>query len=357
MYHCLTGKPPFVFKEAVAVLLAHVNTPAPRVSETVPDIPKAIDDLIAKMLAKRPENRPKDLEAVIRQLDGFGGMKIKDWGDFTPPNLGFRQAVDRTSDFSRSEMRGLDLPESTMSRPWLSADGGVVYIDDQAHLSLYDVEAEKTIALKGDVRKITAVLNTDSGMFAATSTGDIFRWENTITDEPSHIAHVDEHIYAMVETAPGIFILGTKSGALVLMNTQTKATKTLLQRSIPLKALAKSPAEPRVLFEYSKRRLGMWDYATGAKIALRQLEASPISIAVCRSGYLGAVLDDAGTLEVFTIPYGEVVHREALDKPLTSIAFNEKNDIVGLVLGGKRFELWKAALYGSQKEKKRIFQD
>ena len=349
MYYCLTGKPPFLAQETFAVLLAHLQQEAPRVSETCPDIPPELNELIARMLAKDPQDRPRDLEQVIRDIDSFSRPSVfQEWADFVPPSLGFRQAVDRTSDLSVSIVKGLNLPTSTVTTPWLSSDASqVFFVDEDDHLSQYSIVEDVQVSASAGISSVTTILTSGSGIFAATQTGDLYRWRTNITDPPTLIVNVDEHVLSMVEPSPGVLLLGTRSGALIRVNTLTKEVKTLLKRKISLQALAKSPTEPRVLFEYSRRRLGMWDYATNSKIALRKLEAAPISITVCRTGRLGAVLDEAGNLEVFTIPYGELVHRETLEAPLSSIAFTEESALLGLSSGGPRLELWKAAFYES----------
>ena len=53
------------------VMRAKLEAPAPRVSEFVPDVLPALDDLIASLLARVPERRPASAEAVAAALDGM----------------------------------------------------------------------------------------------------------------------------------------------------------------------------------------------------------------------------------------------------------------------------------------------
>jgi hypothetical protein len=55
---CLTGEVPFPRQAEAAVLFAHLTEPAPRLSEQRPDLPAALDDVIARGMAKDPDARP-----------------------------------------------------------------------------------------------------------------------------------------------------------------------------------------------------------------------------------------------------------------------------------------------------------
>src|SRR5215210_535630 len=57
LYQSLTGEPPFQRESDVATLWAHVQDPAPPASERRPELPAALDAVLAKGLAKRPDER------------------------------------------------------------------------------------------------------------------------------------------------------------------------------------------------------------------------------------------------------------------------------------------------------------
>ena len=57
LYHCLTGRVPYDRDSDVAVIYAHLQEEPPRPSEARPELPRALDAVLAKALDKRPERR------------------------------------------------------------------------------------------------------------------------------------------------------------------------------------------------------------------------------------------------------------------------------------------------------------
>ncbi len=68
LFECLTGRPPFVGEHVAAILSAVVSEPAPSVATFRLDVPTEVDLLVARMLAKSPDDRPHDMEAVATSV-------------------------------------------------------------------------------------------------------------------------------------------------------------------------------------------------------------------------------------------------------------------------------------------------
>lgn len=70
-FFMLTGRPPFVGTNVMQVLKQHVDVQPPTMSSIRKDIaiPPILEDLVARMLAKEPKDRPEDLSEVIQILD------------------------------------------------------------------------------------------------------------------------------------------------------------------------------------------------------------------------------------------------------------------------------------------------
>ncbi|MFI0814261.1 serine/threonine-protein kinase, partial [Streptomyces sp. NPDC021098] len=71
LYHAVTGGQPFTGSNTWAVLRMHIEeTPLPP-SALAQDLPEALNDLILRLLAKAPDDRPADAEAVYDALGGI----------------------------------------------------------------------------------------------------------------------------------------------------------------------------------------------------------------------------------------------------------------------------------------------
>ena len=57
LFECLTGQAPFERETEVATVYAHMNEPPPRASDVQPGIPAGFDAVVAKALAKAPDDR------------------------------------------------------------------------------------------------------------------------------------------------------------------------------------------------------------------------------------------------------------------------------------------------------------
>ena len=69
LYECLTGEPPFVRDTEVAVMFSHLNDPPPRPTTVRPELPGAIDGVVATAMAKSPADRPRtpgELAVAVR---------------------------------------------------------------------------------------------------------------------------------------------------------------------------------------------------------------------------------------------------------------------------------------------------
>jgi eukaryotic-like serine/threonine-protein kinase len=67
-YVMLAGAPPFDHANPVELMMSHLHEAAPRLSDRRADVPAALDQLIAELLAKDPADRPADIEVVRAEL-------------------------------------------------------------------------------------------------------------------------------------------------------------------------------------------------------------------------------------------------------------------------------------------------
>jgi predicted ATPase/predicted Ser/Thr protein kinase len=68
LFECLTGKKPFDRETDVAVMHAHLLDPAPAPTELRPELPAALDDVVARALAKNEVDRTASCNEVIEAV-------------------------------------------------------------------------------------------------------------------------------------------------------------------------------------------------------------------------------------------------------------------------------------------------
>ncbi len=71
LFELLTGRTPFEAESPAAVLHLHLKEPAPRVSTMCRDCPPELDQLIADLLLKNPDDRPDNAMVVSQRLDSI----------------------------------------------------------------------------------------------------------------------------------------------------------------------------------------------------------------------------------------------------------------------------------------------
>ena len=71
LFHMLSGRVPYTGKSSIKVLEKHVHEPVPALGEIVHDLPEGLSDVVARLMAKKPEERFQTAGQVIAALKGF----------------------------------------------------------------------------------------------------------------------------------------------------------------------------------------------------------------------------------------------------------------------------------------------
>jgi serine/threonine protein kinase len=74
LFEMATGQPPFRARTIEDILRMHMTTDPPRPSSLRSGLPAGLDQLILSLLAKRPDNRPRTAEEVLRTLCSSAAM-------------------------------------------------------------------------------------------------------------------------------------------------------------------------------------------------------------------------------------------------------------------------------------------
>jgi hypothetical protein len=77
LYECLTGTVPFPRAVEAAILYAHVSEPPPRPSESRPELPLELDDVIGRAMAKDPETRQSSASELIGDVERTFGTRAQ----------------------------------------------------------------------------------------------------------------------------------------------------------------------------------------------------------------------------------------------------------------------------------------
>jgi serine/threonine protein kinase, bacterial len=89
LYECLTGRRPFPGDAPAELLTAHLNDPPPRPSHIQPGLPEGFDAVIAKGMAKRPDQRyPTTMDLARAARDALATATTARRPAVSPPGVG-----------------------------------------------------------------------------------------------------------------------------------------------------------------------------------------------------------------------------------------------------------------------------
>ena len=75
LFECLRGRRAFQGPSVTAVLAKILFEDTPRLSDSNPDIPPLLDEMVRRMMSRNREHRPTDGAAVAEQLSAFGDLE------------------------------------------------------------------------------------------------------------------------------------------------------------------------------------------------------------------------------------------------------------------------------------------
>ncbi|MFO0694587.1 MAG: serine/threonine-protein kinase [Polyangiales bacterium] len=94
LFEMLTGRLPFESDSLAGFFVKHLSETPPRPSSLVPDVPRRLEELILRLLAKRPEDRPVDAHQVIKELASLAPAGAR--AAAPPPVSGTHRALAAT---------------------------------------------------------------------------------------------------------------------------------------------------------------------------------------------------------------------------------------------------------------------
>jgi tetratricopeptide (TPR) repeat protein len=71
LFECIAGRPAFQGEHVMALLAKLLLEEPPRLRTICPEVPRALDDLVARMLSKEPDDRPASSAALLAELSAL----------------------------------------------------------------------------------------------------------------------------------------------------------------------------------------------------------------------------------------------------------------------------------------------
>jgi serine/threonine protein kinase len=114
LYELLTGTLPF--RGTTATDLAHLEADPPRISELLPEVPSALEQILLKVLAKEPAQRYRTADQLGRVLINFGSTRTAPSLSLTP-----EMATDK-----EAEAPAVQRDDTPLQIDWLSVGLGLL---------------------------------------------------------------------------------------------------------------------------------------------------------------------------------------------------------------------------------------
>ncbi|MBA2664655.1 MAG: protein kinase [Bradymonadaceae bacterium] len=378
-FHCLTGRPPFDFPVALDVMDSHVESPPPSIFALNPElvVPAAIDTLIQGMLAKKPSDRPENLNKVIQSIDLIlrGDVRLEETtSPHEPPRLARAVAVKSTltneppallvdakakgsERVAMEHMHDIALPQAILShagawRVVVMGVGGKVcaLVDDKDCIHVLSLHGDGySETLVGASAPITAVaLDLANGrVFGGDVSGRIFSWSlgspgqqpQILSEQGSSVRCLD--LAAMSHT----IVAGNDDGRIVSLDLRTGKKKVLLQTQTPVMTLSYSPRARRTLAGLKDGRLCWLDMDSLVAEELPSLTQHGVASSLRAGDTHAAMLTAAGSIELVGLQGADALSQTltAQAVKLRSMAFGQDGRLLGLEIDKAVLRLWSIA--------------
>ncbi len=145
LYEMVTGRPPFLGDDDIAIIGQHINTPPVAPIWHRPDCPKQLDALIMRLLAKDPKQRPESARDVLAALEGVDAV-------VPSPFEGEGQGVGRTS---WTGAQALKQVQGEMAGRSLDSMASGVFVGRQKEMDQLRAVLEESLSGRG--RMVTLV--------------------------------------------------------------------------------------------------------------------------------------------------------------------------------------------------------
>lgn len=373
-FHCLTGQAPFPGTDSLKVMDAHVNDDPPLVSQVIPQsrVPRALDTLMNRLLAKNPADRPEDMSVVIREIDAL--LHAPDEMEESGPGL----VEGSTSFATQNRVETADFPAASLSEA--SSSGTMQLVRPLIEMQLPELVAETAGSItatslfrRGDLAAVadkmhrvhaiglkndgffksfngaTSVVTSvhvdpeNNSVLAAELDGSVWQWPlDGNGANPKKVTRLENRIYAMATDRQGQRVVcGTENGSVVQIELRTGKSTSLVDRGPAISALSVSPTENKALVGYWGGGLEVIDLSTKKRKKLDNMPADPISLVVSDDGYIAAALDRESLVRILSLHHGtQFFEIKAEVADLKALAFAPDSQLMGMSIEDTSILLW-----------------
>ncbi len=121
LFHCATGRPPFVARSVPELIHHHAAVAPPAALELNPALRPVLSQIFAKLLAKDPDDRYQTAEGLLADLDGLGELEAAQRAG-RPLVLGARDSGVRFA--GEVALVGRDAEQEALRAAWARARAG-----------------------------------------------------------------------------------------------------------------------------------------------------------------------------------------------------------------------------------------
>ena len=142
LYELLTGRPPFMGNDLMAIVAQHVNAVPDPPSKYAPGVSPALDALVLKLLAKTPGERPLNASVVRETLHAIAGS-----------SRGAMDQLASTVMVERPNLSGHTAPDGTVSIMFSDIENSTLIIEKLGDLRAQEVFQIHNRAIREQVAK------------------------------------------------------------------------------------------------------------------------------------------------------------------------------------------------------------
>ena len=352
LFESLTGVPPFRKEQDAALMHAHLHEPPPPATALRPELPVAVDRVVERAMAKRPEARYPTAGGVADALrDAVGGVETPGRPSPPPrrrPRARLVAAAALTATMTVVAVVALTRGDGEPGPSPSPSASAVVSGEAPSPGSLVRVDTESGAVNLGveDLPGLSPTRRTDPSiavgeggvwLYSASATGDVL----TVIDDQTG-AVVDRIIFGSVVTSGRALAVGSRTVWLIGVGTDDRVSRinpATLERLPPVTVGAVTTdavlGEGVLWVGSGDRSLTKLDPLTGTKLGEIPIEGTPDELAV-GAGSLWA-LDQLGNEVIRIDPASDrVVARIPVSGNLEDIAAGDGgvwvlDDVAGIV--------------------------